>query len=162
MGYLLSHIHPTNHIHPIFQTTLNKTLYRALTRWGYTNELNFVTIFRVIYGYFALKLAGALWIIWVKIIGSSLIFYFVAIDNWRKKHAESYTRLGHSPASNEVISCFNPTRTTITLYICLRTCVNNRFILNYRQKLPLQNHGFTKRTDNTKRNYVKFKQLAEL
>ncbi len=63
---------------------------------------------------------------------------------------------------NEVISCYNPTRTTITLYICLRTCANNRFILNYRQKLSLQNHGFTKQTGNTKRNYVKFKQLAEL
>ena len=36
-------------------------------------------------------------------LGSSLIFYFVAIDDWRLEihEAETYTRMGHSaPASN--------------------------------------------------------------
>jgi hypothetical protein len=49
------------------------------------------------------KLAGALWIIGGK-LGSSLIFYFVAIEeNWRstKNASETYTRQGHRcPASN--------------------------------------------------------------
>jgi hypothetical protein len=57
-------------------------------------------------------LAGILWIIWVK-IGSSLIFYFVAInDDWRleigdcrsTKCAETYTRPGHR-VPQRVISC---------------------------------------------------------
>jgi hypothetical protein len=36
------------------------------------------------------------------LLGSSLIFYFVAIDDWRlPMHAETYTRLGTSaPANN--------------------------------------------------------------
>ena len=48
------------------------------------------------------KLAGTIWIIGGK-LGSSLIFYFVAIDDWRstirdprKMQAETYTRLGHN------------------------------------------------------------------
>jgi hypothetical protein len=50
---------------------------------------------------FSQNLAGYLWIIWVQ-IGSSLIFYFVAIDDWSppQMHAETYTRLGTgAPAS---------------------------------------------------------------
>ena len=52
-----------------------------------------------------IKLAGALWIIGGGgrgggELGSSLIFYFVAIDDPRKMQAETYTRLGHS-ASNK-------------------------------------------------------------
>ena len=41
-----------------------------------------------------IKLAGVLWIIGEK-LGSSLIFYFVAIHYPRKMHAETYTRLGY-------------------------------------------------------------------
>jgi hypothetical protein len=43
---------------------------------------------------------------WGGKLGSSLIFYFVAIDDWRLEihEAETYTHLGHSaPASNKVI-----------------------------------------------------------
>jgi hypothetical protein len=53
-----------------------------------------------------IKLAGALWIIGGK-LGSSLIFYFVAIDDPRKMQAETYTRLGHRV----------PQRVTIVIFI---------------------------------------------
>jgi hypothetical protein len=44
-------------------------------------------------------------------IGSSLIFYFVAIDDPRKMQAETYTRRGTGcPASNEI--------SVIVVYLC--------------------------------------------
>jgi hypothetical protein len=37
-------------------------------------------------------------------LGSSLIFYFVAIDDPRKMHAETYTRLAHRVPQGVIIA----------------------------------------------------------
>jgi hypothetical protein len=76
--------------------------------------VQFSRIFLKMQGYIWIiwvKLAGALWIIGGK-LGSSLIFYFLAIDDWRSTTNVSrnlYTRLGTgAPASKYDIkqNCF--------------------------------------------------------